>query len=83
VSKLLIQRIINATTFTVTTVLVGGYFTGVPKTPEAWGTLAGVVVAIWWGKFSSSKTVFAMNRPVWTDTQRAQEALAELNKGVK
>ena len=35
-----------------------------------------------WGKYSSSQTFLAPNRPAWTDEQRKQEALALLNKGL-
>jgi len=80
-NKLLIDRIIKATVYTVGVTVTGGYFTGIPDTPEQWGILVGAVVAIWWGKFSSSKTFIAMNRPVWTAEKRKQEALDALNGG--
>ena len=82
-SKLLIDRIIKATTYTIGVVVTGGYFTGIPRTPEQWGILVGAVVAIWWGKFSSSKTFISMNRKVWTEEERTKAALDELNKGLK
>jgi hypothetical protein len=79
----MLQRIINSTIYTVGVVFTGGYFTGIPKTPEQWGILAGVVVAIWWGKFSTSTRVIAPNRKEWTEAERAKAALDELNKGIK
>jgi hypothetical protein len=34
---------------------------GIPTTVEGWTALAGTVIVAFWGKFSSSRTVVAMN----------------------
>jgi hypothetical protein len=57
--------------------------TGVPTNPEAWIGFVLAFVMSFWGKFSSSRTIIAMDRPIWTNEQRKQAALDELNKGIK
>lgn len=77
------QRIIVALMYAVGVVAATLQGTGIPQTPEAWLGIVMAFVIAFWGKFSSSTTIVAMNRAPWTDTQRAAEALAELNKGIK
>jgi hypothetical protein len=77
------QRIIVALVYAVGIVIAAFQATGTPQTPEAWIGLVIAFIGGFWAKFSSSQTIVAMNRPVWTDSERAKESLAELNKGIK
>ena len=43
----------------------------VPKDKQGWLGLGVVFISAAWGKFSSSQTILAPNRPVWTPEQRA------------
>jgi hypothetical protein len=45
----------------------------VPATKGEWLALGAAFVGAAWGKFSSSQTIFAPNRPEWTPEQRAAE----------
>jgi hypothetical protein len=74
------QRIIVALVYAVGGLIAVLQGTGVPTTPEAWIGFVLAFVMGFWGKFSSSQTIVAMNRPAWTDEQRKQEALDALNK---
>ncbi len=47
----------------------------IPQDKRGWIGLAAVFVSAAYGKFSSSQTLVAPNRPVWTETQR--EAVAK------
>jgi hypothetical protein len=74
------QRIIVALVYAVGGLIAVLQGTGLPTTPEAWiGFVLSFIVGFW-GKFSSSRTIVAMDRQVWTDEQRKAEALALLNK---
>ena len=74
------QRIIVAILYAVSGLVAVLQGTGVPTNPEAWIGFVLAFVVSFWGKFSSSRTIVAMDRPVWTDEQRKAEALALLNK---
>lgn len=76
------QRIIVSLTYAVAAVAAAIQGTGIPQTTEAWIGLVITFIVTFWGKFSSSTTVFAMNRAAWTPEQRKKEALDELNKGL-
>ena len=78
----MVQRIIVALVYALAAVAATIQGTGIPETPEAWIGLAVTLVVTFWGKFSSSTTIIAPNRAAWTDQQRKQEALDELNKGL-
>ncbi len=68
------QRIIVALMYAAGIVIASLQATGVPHTPEAWIGLVIAFIVGFWGKFSSSQTVVAMNRPVWSPEQRQAEA---------
>ena len=76
------QRIIVSLVYALAAVAATIQGAGIPQTPEAWIGLAVTMVVTFWGKFSSNTTVIAANRAPWTDAQRKQEALDELNKGL-
>ncbi len=76
------QRIIVSLIYAVGIVFAAFQATGVPQTPEAWVGLVIAFITGFWGKFSSNTTVIAANRAPWTEAQRKQEALDELNKGL-
>lgn len=77
------QRIIVALMYAISVGMAAWQASGTPQTPEAWGGLAVAVIVAFWGKFSSSQTIIAVNRPPWTEAERAKAALDELNKGIK
>ena len=74
------QRIIVALVYAVGGLIAILQGTGVPQNPEAWIGFVLAFIMSFWGKFSSSRTILAMERPVWTDEQRKAEALDLLNK---
>lgn len=65
------QRILTALGYAVVA-LVGAYqASGPPATAEAWGGLIVLAITTFWGKYSSSTTVIAPNRQVFTPEERA------------
>lgn len=75
------QRILTALAYTVVAV-VAALQTGMPANAEGWIGMAVLAVTTFWAKFSSNTTILAPNRAAWTETERKQEALAVLNKGL-
>ena len=76
------SRIFSALVYGLSAAAAAIQATGLPKTPEGWVGLGMAFLIAAWGKYSSSQTFLAPNRPAWTDEQRKQEALALLNKGL-
>jgi len=74
------QRIIVALVYAIGVVSAAYQATTPPISVEGWVGLGISFVVAFWGKFSSSQTVVAMNRTVWTDTQRKAAELGEINK---
>jgi hypothetical protein len=81
-SKGMAQRVIVSLAYAVSAMVAAFQATGMPQTPEAWAGLVMAGVIAFWAKFSSNQTVLAANRPAWTEEQRKQEALDQLNKGL-
>ena len=74
------QRIITALAYGISAAAAAITATGLPQTPEGWGSLAVTFGIAFWGKFSTNTRVFAPNRETWTDLQRKQEQLQDVNK---
>lgn len=67
------QRIIVAIAFGASAALASLQVNGPPTTREGWiGVLLAAVVAAW-GKYSSSSTVIAADREVWSPERRLIE----------
>jgi cytochrome b len=72
-----VQRIIVALGYALSALVATLTATGTPANTEAWIGLVIAAVVAFWGKYSSSTTVFAANRAPWTEAQRA---LANIKK---
>jgi hypothetical protein len=68
------QRLVAATLFGISAVLASLQVNGLPSTREGWLGVGGVFVVAAWGKFSSSTTLIAPDRTVWSPEQRAVES---------
>ncbi len=67
-------RLIAALIYGATGVLSALGVSGIPHDQAGWVALIGVFITAFWGKFSSSQTLLAPNRPEWSDEQRAANA---------
>lgn len=67
------QRIIIAVGFGVSAVLASLQVNGLPTTRDGWVGVLLVFVVSAWGKFSSSTTIIAADREVWTPERRIVE----------
>lgn len=52
---------------------------GIPKDKNGWLGVGAVFVMAAYGKYSSSQTFLAPDRPVWTEAQRKADQLEVLN----
>jgi hypothetical protein len=68
------QRIVAAALFGISAVLASLQVNGLPSTREGWLGVGGVFMVAAWGKFSSSTTLLAADREVWTTERRTVEA---------
>jgi len=78
----MLKRILTSLGYAITITVPTVWANGMPDTPDKVGAAVGVFAAAFWAKFSSNQTLIAPNRPAWTDEQRKQEALDQLNKGL-
>lgn len=76
------QRIVVSLVYALSAMMAAFQTSGMPQTPEGWLALVMAGLVAGWGKFSSNTTVIAPNRAAWTETERKQEALDALNKGL-
>ena len=76
------QRVIVSLAYAFSAMFAAYQVSGLPQGAEAWIALVMSGVVTFWAKFSSNQTIVAPNRPAWTDEQRKQEALDQLNKGL-
>lgn len=80
--KNMTQRILVSLAYAFSAMMATYQAGGMPQTPEAWMALVMAGVIAFWGKFSSSTTIVAANRAPWTEAERKQDALDQLNKGL-
>lgn len=78
----MVQRIITSAIYALVAVAAAYQASGMPQNADAWGGLIVLAITTFWAKYSSNTTIIAPNRAAWTDQQRKQEALDELNKGL-
>lgn len=74
----MLKRIVTALGYAVVTVAPLIWTVGI-DTPEKVGSIISAAIVAFWGKFSSSTTIIAPNRVMWSDVQRKQEQLAQIN----
>jgi len=67
------QRIIVSLLYAVGIVVAAFQAQGIPSTPEGWIGLVVAFIGAFWAKFSSSTTIIAPNRAVWTPDVRKVE----------
>lgn len=66
------QRIVTAVCFGLVSALTAVQINGLPKTGEGWVALCVTCIVAGWGKYSSSTTILAPDRTVWTPEQRRE-----------
>ncbi len=68
-----IRRILNALAYALTMAALVLGTVGQPHDWKGWLLFLGAAILTGYGKYSSSTTLVAMDRAVWTDEQRAQK----------
>jgi hypothetical protein len=73
------KRIGSSVVFGASAAYASLQVSGLPKDKNGWLGVGAVFVMAAYGKYSSSQTFLAPDRPVWTETQRKVDQLASIN----